>query len=98
MATPVTVRVRYFNLVRELTGCSAEEVTLGPDAATIGGLLGTLARTHGPAFDRFLWSEVGTVNSHVRLFLNDRALVDLRLGEAFADGDELLIFSAVSGG
>lgn len=97
MAAPVRVRVRYFSLARELAGCTDETVTLETDA-TVGGLLKVLSTTHSPHFTTFLWAGEGVLNSPVRLFLNDRALYDLRLDEALAEDDVLLIFSAVSGG
>ncbi len=104
MAAPVRVRVRYFNLARELAGRTDETVVLERDA-TVGGLLRVLSTTHSPAstthsptFSSFIWSAEGMVSSQVRLFLNDRALHDLRLDEALAEDDVVLIFSAVSGG
>lgn len=94
---PLRVRVKYFNLARELAGRTDETVVLERDA-TVGGLLRVLSTTHSPAFSSFIWSAEGMVRSQVRLFLNDRALYDLRLNEALAEDDVLLIFSAVSGG
>lgn len=97
MAAAIRVHVRYFNLVRDLTGRGAEDITLEA-GATLGGLLETLRTAYGPRFAEFLFSDKGSLNSHVRLFLNNKALIDAPFSEVLTDGDTLSFFSAVSGG
>jgi len=97
MAGPIKVNVRYFNLVREITGRGVEDVTL-ETGATLGVLLETLKAAHDPRFADFLFAKDGSLNPQVRLFLNNKALVKVSLNEVLADGDVLSVFSAVSGG
>jgi MoaD family protein len=97
VAAAIRVHVRYFNLVRELTGSSAEDISLEV-GATLGELLETLKAAYGPRFAEFLFSDKGSLNSHVRLFLNNKALINAPLSEVLTDGDTLSVFSAVAGG
>ena len=51
-----------------------------------------------PALKKELFEEDGTVSYSVNIFVNDRPLVGDEEDKPLKDGDELLIFMAVSGG
>ncbi len=79
------VKVVYFGVLRDLTGCSEERVEL-PDHATAGQLFAKLqART--PALERFSQSAAMAVN--LEYVKDDRVL---------RDGDEVAMLPPVSGG
>ncbi|MEW6308603.1 MAG: MoaD/ThiS family protein [Bacillota bacterium] len=91
------ITVKYYNLVRDLTGRGADEVSL-EGKPTLGALLDTLTGLHGQAFAEFVLGADGGLNPHVRLFLNDETMMGKCLDRLLADGDAIALFSAISGG
>ena len=96
------VRVRVPTQLRDLVGGDAVvEVTVdvAPDSvATVGDVLDVLASTH-PAFERRVRDELGQTRQHVNLFVGDDNVRDRDGVEtAIADGEELFVLPAVSGG
>ncbi len=81
----VRVKVAYFGVLRDLMGCSEQQVEL-PDSATAGQLFAHLqAKT--PALERFAQSAAMAVN--LEYVKDDRVL---------RDGDEVAMLPPVSGG
>ena len=95
-ADALTVRVRYFNVLAHYAGTKRAEVKV-PAGTTVRGLLAHLTETNPEAFRRALARD-GTIASYLRVFRNEKLVA----GEAFEtpllDGDELMLFPAISGG
>ena len=67
-------------------------------AATVRDALAVIETTH-PALYRAICDETGAVRRHVNLFVNAAHVRDLAgLETALADGDEIAVIPAVSGG
>jgi molybdopterin converting factor small subunit len=60
----VRVKVLFFGLIRRHVGGKNEEVEL-PEGATVGDLIATLTREHGPEFRDNLINSDGTVKAEV---------------------------------
>ncbi len=83
------VSVLYFAALREKLGCTAEELELAPEQASVGALL-ALLRARGGA-----WAEALAEGRPVRSALNqDMVGRDARLSA----GDEVAFFPPVTGG
>ncbi|MDD5367907.1 MAG: MoaD/ThiS family protein [Anaerolineaceae bacterium] len=92
----IQVRVRYFNLLATYAGTKSQVVDLDV-GVTAAELFSRLAQEHSPAFAEMLLSK-GKISPHLRVFRNDAILEVKELNLPLSDGDELLIFPAISGG
>ncbi len=86
--SPVTITVRYFALVREISGRSSERVEWGGDGVTMKEFMAFLSER----------------NAALREFIEGRRVLcsvnrEYAAGEEILkDGDEVALFPAVSGG
>jgi len=90
------VTFRFHAQVRQATGVESEEVVLadGTDMATA---LAGAARRHGPDFRKLVLDEFGVVRPSMLVLVN--GVPAPRGGQrVLADGDEITLLSAVSGG
>ena len=105
----ITVNVRYYNMLRHRTGVEREAIAL-PQGTRLHAALERLADRHGPHLRDMLFTPQGEVASHLVIFCNRKLVTQgqhdpstaLRqssgLGLSLADGDELMLFPAISGG
>lgn len=94
--SPVIVSVRYHNVLRQISGRERETVTLA--TPTLHALLEKLAEAHGPALRTLLFGADGQVSAHLVVFRNQKLVPRTQPQLVLADGDELMLFPAVSGG
>jgi molybdopterin converting factor small subunit len=81
-----------------LRNCCGGAPTLELPAADVRAALDEVERRH-PALHRSIRDETGAVRRHVNLFVNRYNVRDLAgLATPLADGDDLTILPAVSGG
>jgi molybdopterin converting factor small subunit len=104
----ITVRVRVPAALRQMTaGRSTVDVRLGGDgtgavradqAPDVRALLDHLAASY-PDLERRVRDEQGVLRRHVNVFVDTTNIRDLdEQGTVLADGDEVAILPAVSGG
>jgi molybdopterin converting factor small subunit len=92
----ISVSVRYHNMLRQLTGLQQETVRLSEP--TLSALLEHLAEAHGSSLRTMIFDPEGQVSTHLVVFRNQQ-LVPRGQGDlSLADGDELMLFPAISGG
>ena len=91
----MTVRIALAPLLGErIGGRSAVEA----EGRTVAEVLGALTRAH-PELSGLLWKGEAAPNPYLVIFLNDRNIADLQgLATPVADGDELVVVSALEGG
>ncbi|MGD9030499.1 MAG: MoaD family protein [Anaerolineae bacterium] len=94
MSTVVTVQ--YHNILRRAAGLGEETVRL-PTGSSVRGAINQLSKTR-PAMRSLLFTAEGDVASHVVVFLNRKLVTHDQFDSQLADGDELKLFPAVSGG
>jgi molybdopterin synthase sulfur carrier subunit len=88
VVSPVTITVRYFALVREVSGRSSERVEWNGEGVTVKEFMSFLGERNGP----------------LREFIEGRRVLcavnrEYAAGEeSLKDGDEVALFPAVSGG
>jgi molybdopterin converting factor small subunit len=92
----ITVSVRYHNVLRQIAGRERETVTLA--TGTLHALLEQLAEAHGPALQTLLFGADGQVSAHLVVFRNQQLVPRAQSQLVLADGDDLMLFPAVSGG
>lgn len=92
-----TVTVRYHNILRSAVRLAEESVAL-PENAGLHALLEVLAAAHGSPLSEMLLEADGSVVSHLVIFVNRKLISGEPRGVVLADGDEILLFPAVSGG
>lgn len=92
----VTVRVRYHNMLRRITGVGHETLTI--PQARLMVLLEALADRHGPQLRAMLFAVEGDISSHLVIFCNERLVSHDKRDLKLHDGDELMLFPAISGG
>lgn len=93
----IAVRVRYYNVFYRATGRHEERLEL-PAGARVGDLAEVLARRYGGEVARHLAPGPGGLPDYLRWFHNGRPLVDAPEEQELADGDELVLLAAASGG
>jgi molybdopterin converting factor small subunit len=93
----ITVTVCYYNILRRHTGLECERIEL-PEGAQVVDAIRCLANWHGTAFAEMLLSPSGGLASHLVVFVNQQLIPAGRPALHLADGDELRLFPAISGG
>jgi molybdopterin converting factor small subunit len=69
-----------------------------PDGTELASAVRLLVERHGPGFAEMLLSPSGELASHLVIFLNEELVFPGGPVPPLADGDELKLFPAISGG
>jgi molybdopterin converting factor small subunit len=93
----IAVTVRYYNMLRLHAGLESERVEM-PEGMEVAEAVRLLAERHGPAFAGMLLSPAGEPASHLVVFVNQQLVVAGEPAPPLADGDEVKLFPAISGG
>ncbi len=93
----MNIHVRYHNILRRAAGTEGETVELQADAS-IAEAVKHLANRHGMPLRGMLLGPDGNVASHLVVFRNGQLVGQKQLQLSLADGDELMLFLAISGG
>ena len=92
----IDVTIQYHNILRRGAGINAEQVRL-PAGSSVAEALQQLAATR-TTLRSLLFTGEGDVASHVVVFRNSKIVMHDQFDVQLADGDELKLFPAVSGG
>ena len=87
------IQVVFTTQVKAALGIDATSVTLN-DGATVQNAIEELAREHGDAFSKYVMSGE-TLLPSILLSVNDQ---QVEINQPLADGDQLMLLSAISGG
>jgi len=90
------VLVRYFNIIRGITGKSEEKIIL-TDGAVLSDLLSHLIDIYGQSFDKYIFNDKGELNSYIHIARKGQ-LSMVSLEQKINDDDEYYLFVALSGG
>ena len=93
----ITVSVRYHNLLRRAVGFAKETVVL-PEGSSLRDALSYLAQRHGSPLRGMLFEPEGDLSLHLAVFRNSQLVHRDQHGAPISDGDELMLFPALSGG
>ena len=93
----IAVTVRYYNMLRRHTGLACETLEL-PEGTQADIAIRRLADRYGPAFAGMVFSPSGELASHLAVFVNEQLIPAGGLAAPLADGDEIKLFPAISGG
>jgi MoaD family protein len=93
----IKVTVHHYNMLRRLTGQAREQVDL-PEGADVLDALRALSDRYGPAVAELLFSPTGEPASHLVVFVNGQLAFPGLPAQPLADGDELKLLPAISGG
>lgn len=93
------VSVRLFTTLRELIGKSKEDLDFTPASVTVEDVLEELVKRHGKTVKNYLYSETGSVKTHLQLLVNGKN-VDLleELETQLKEGDQVAVVPPVGGG
>lgn len=94
MTERVTITLKYFNVIASYMGIKVEQRQV--DAGTTLQDLVHMLASENESFSKIALDSQGRVSSRIRIFRND-VLAATGAGPIF-DGDQIYIFSAVSGG
>lgn len=90
--------MKFFALVRELTGKREEEVDLD-DKATVRTLLDRLVDEYGPKFRDYLFDATSQPRGHLQFLIDGRNIALMQgLNTALRDGNSFAILPPVGGG
>jgi len=93
----ITVTVRYHNLLRRGAGLEKETLTLPKDASLRDAFL-HLAQRHGSPLREMLLDPEGGISLHLVVFRDDQLVRPDQHDASLSDGQELMLFPAISGG
>ncbi len=93
----ITIGVRYHNMLRHRAGVAWETIELPADIE-LQRALEHLAARHGPALGEMLFAPDGGISSHLVVFVNQELVPPAQRTITLSDGDELMLFPAISGG
>lgn len=93
----IAVQVRYHNMLRHRTGVAQETVTL-PAGSVLCAALEHVAARRGPRLREMLFAPQGSISTHLVVLHNQQLVRPDAAQPTLADGDELLLFPAISGG
>jgi molybdopterin converting factor small subunit len=97
MMPSIAVKVRYNNILRSAAGLAEETVRI-PAGASLLDLLRQLGDRHGSRLLALLFDAKGGVVTHLVIFRNQKLVPQGQYELQLAEGDELMLFPAVSGG
>jgi molybdopterin converting factor small subunit len=93
----INVRIQYHNMLRRRTGVERETIQL-PAETSLYSVLEQVADRYGPHLREMLFAPDGTIANYLVVFHNGQlARQDARTVQ-LTDGDELMLFPAISGG
>jgi molybdopterin converting factor small subunit len=90
------VLVKYFNIIRGITGKSVEKVILNNEAV-LSDLLFHLVDIYGQSFDKYIFNDKGELNSYIHIARKGQ-LNMVSLDQKINNNDEFYLFVALSGG
>lgn len=90
------VLVKYFNIIRGITGKSEEKIRLN-DEAVLSDLLFHLVDIYGQSFDKYIFNDKRELNSYIHLARKGQ-LNTVSLEQKINNDDEYYLFVALSGG
>ena len=94
----IKVRVRYFGLLRHITGKKEENAHL-EGSTQVGRFLQILAEEYGEAFERYVFAGHNEVRRSLIFLLNDESLVGENiLNRLLSNEDTFSILLPVEGG
>lgn len=88
---------KLFADLAEIAGDNEIAVEVVADDPTIADALGSLLEA-APELEARIYTDDGTLESHLTLLKNGKAVGDSRLSTPVDSGDELALFPPVSGG
>ena len=95
-SSEITVNVKYFNLIRDITGIE-EDVVILDASSTLRDLLGCLKLMHGESFSRYLFSDGGSLRPYISI-VRTGVSGNIHIDSELYEKDELYIFVVLSGG
>jgi len=90
------VLVRYFNIIRGITGKSEEKIILNNEAV-LSDLLFHLVGIYGQSFGRYIFNGKGELNPYIHIARKGQ-LNMVSLDQKINNNDEYYLFVALSGG
>lgn len=93
----VSVTVHYYNMLRLHAGLASERLEL-PEGTEVVDAIRYLAGQHGSVFAEMLLTPSGGLASHLVVFVNQQLVFPGGPAPSLADGDEVKLFPAISGG
>lgn len=93
----ITVSVHYHNMLRRGAGVAQETLSLA-DPISLREALVHLADAHGKRLREMLFSPQGETVSHLVVFRNRKLVPYDQHDTLLSDGDDLMLFPAISGG
>lgn len=93
----MNIHIHYHNMLRRRTGVERESFQM-PDASSLYDALEKVAARYGPHLHEMLFAPDGTVANHLVVFHNGQLARQAARTVPLADGDELMLFPAISGG
>ena len=93
----ITISVRYHNLLRRGAGLEKETFTL-PEGASLRDAVLYLAQLHGTPLREMLLESEGGISLHLVIFRDGQLVRPDQHDASLSDGQELMLFPAISGG
>lgn len=91
------IKVKYFNMLRELVGIKEEYYTFS-SSATIQALLEEACSKHQQKLKDKLLDTEGKMKPAILIFLNSQLVNHTKLNQNLSDNDEVYLFPVISGG
>lgn len=93
------IRIRFFTVLREVTGKREETLNLPRDNLSIVQVLETLSEKYGKPFDNYVFEADGRVKGFLQFLINGTNASTLQgLETRLKDGDVLAVLPPVGGG
>lgn len=93
----IVVTLQYYNILRRAAGFEKEQMCL-TSGSSIRDALDQLPTRSNAALRDLLFNSDGEIVSHLVVFRNRKLVTQDKFDTELADGDELKLFPAVSGG